>query len=150
MMLVDIRETLNGLIGLCKDSEATFAYCARRSRSFALHVMLQRRALDSRRAAMHLQQLMAQHGGLPREAGTAAGDLRLSWVAVRCALSAQPDLVLIDACGRIDALAELHYDNLLRATLPDSVRNLVEGQRETIRHDRARLQELHERLRSTV
>ena len=29
MMRVDIRETLNGLIGLCKDSEATFAYCAR-------------------------------------------------------------------------------------------------------------------------
>lgn len=150
MMRVDIRETLNGLIGLCKDSEATFAYCARRSRSFALHVMLQRRALDCRRAGMHLQQQMAQHGGMPRESGTAAGDLRLSWVAVRGALSAHPDLVLIDACERTDLLAELHYANLLRATLPDSVRQLIEGQRDTIRQDRARLQDLRERLRTTV
>ncbi|NRF68198.1 PA2169 family four-helix-bundle protein [Aquincola sp. S2] len=149
-MLVDIRETLNGLIGLCKDSEATFAYGARRSRSFALHVMLQRRALDSRRAAMHLQQQMTQHGGLPREGGTAAGDLRLSWAAVRCALSGQPDLVLIESCERIDTCAELHFDSLLRATLPDSVHTLIEAQCETIRHDRERLHELHERLRSTV
>jgi uncharacterized protein (TIGR02284 family) len=93
---------------------------------------------------------MVQHGGLPRESGTAAGDLRLSWTAVRCALSAHPDLVLIEACQRVDACAELHLQALLRVTLPENVRGIVEAQRETIRRDRDRLAELHERLRSTA
>ena len=147
MTLLDIQDTLNGLIGVGKDAEAAFIYCARRARSFALHMLFQRRADDARRSAQTMQQQLSQHGGLPREAGTAAGDLRLSWLAVRCAMSANPDGVLVEFCERSDACAQLHFEGLLRQPLPEAIRAMVALQLETIRDDAPRIHALRDRLR---
>jgi uncharacterized protein (TIGR02284 family) len=105
MDTTELLRLLNALTSLCFDGETAFRYGLRRARSPVLHEMFLRRAGDCRAAACSLQRLVIQEGGLPAQGGTAAGDICLSLVVVRCALSTDADRVLVDACEQGDALA---------------------------------------------
>lgn len=146
----ELLRLLNALTSLCFDGEAAFRYGLRRAKSQVLHEMFLRRAGDCRAAACSLQRLVIQEGGLPSQGGTAAGDICLSLVVVRCALSAEPDRVLIDACEQGDALALRWYRGVLMLPLPANVHALVSAQHEAIESDRLSLAVLREQLRTWV
>lgn len=146
----ELLRLLNALTSLCFDGEAAFRYGLRRARSHVLRETFLRRAGDCRAAACSLQRLVIQQGGLPAQGGTAAGDICLSLVVVRCALSAEADRVLLEACEQGDALALRWYRGVLLLPLPASVRALVAAQHEAIEGDRLSLAVLREQLRTWV
>lgn len=141
---------LNALTSLCFDGEAAFSYGCRRAQSAGLRQLFLRRAADCRAAACSLQRVVMQQGGLPAQGGSAAGDICLSLVVVRCAMSADLDGVLLDACEQGDALALRWYRGLLMLALPTGVRALVAAQHDAIESDRLALMVMRERGRSWV
>lgn len=146
----DVILTLNALTTLCLDGEAAFGWCAARSRSRTLRQLFERRALECRSAAVALQRQVRQQGGEPCERGSAAGEMHLSYVAVRCALTDDPDRVLLEACEHGDTLTLRWYRGLLRLPLPQPVRLLVAAQHDAVACDRLNLALMRERRSSLV
>ncbi|HSW04816.1 PA2169 family four-helix-bundle protein [Aquabacterium sp.] len=148
MSAPELLPLLNALTSLCFDGEAAFAYGVQRASSTGLRQLFLRRAQDCRAAAHSLQRLVLQQGALPQHGGSAAGDICLSFVAVRCALCIDADRVLLDACEQGDALALRWYRAVLMLPLPTTVRVLVAAQHDAIENDRLSLMVMRERLGS--
>lgn len=146
----DVILTLNALTTLCFDGEAAFGYCARRTGSAPLRQLFRRRALDCQGAARSLQRQVQLLGGEPCDHGSAAGEMHLSYVAVRCALTDDPDRVLLEACEHGDALTLRWYRGLLLLPLPQAVRLLVAAQHDAVACERSSLAVLRERRGSLV
>jgi len=146
----DVILTLNALTTLCHDGEAGFGYCARRTGNEALRQLFRRRAADCRSAARALQRQVQLLGGEACTHGSAAGEMHLSYVAVRCALTDDPDGVLLDACEHGDALTLRWYRGLLLLPLPQAVRTLVAAQHDAVACERLSLVVLRDRRGSLV
>lgn len=123
-------ETLNDLIGNCKDGELGFQTCADHVRSPGLQQLFVRRAASCRAAAHELQSMVARLGGAPDEGGSAAGAVHRGWVNLRGTVTLKDDKGMLDECERGEELAVARYRRALEDPLPPVVEQVVRRQYE--------------------
>ena len=124
-----LASIVNDLIETSKDGELGFQACATNARSPSLKQLFYRRAGDCAMAAGELQELVARHGGVPEDAGSAAGAVRRFWVMVRDALIGSTDRRILEECVRGEQSAIKDYRSALYdQSLPQDVRAVIERQ----------------------
>lgn len=140
---------LNALTGLCLDGALAFAYGAKRACQPRLRALFHRRHADCLAAALAWQRLVMQHGGEPRRQASDMTAMQLDCLAVRCALTDDPDAVLMDACETGDQLVLRWYQALLLRPWPAPVQALLVAQQAVVEGERtalAQCRDIAERL----
>lgn len=130
---------LNALTGLCLDGAVAFAYGAQRARLPRLRALFQRRHTDCLAAALAWQRLVMEHGGEPRRRASDLTAMQLDCLAVRCAMTDDPDAVLMDACETGDQLVLRWYRALLLRPWPAPVQALLLAQQSVVEGERLAL-----------
>lgn len=124
----DVVDVLDDLLECSRDGEYGFRTSAERATSPELRDLLTRHADECAAAAAELEREIRSYGGEPSSGGTVAGALHRGWVSVKAALSTRDDKAVLEECERGEDVAVARYRKALKATLPPSVRALVERQ----------------------
>jgi uncharacterized protein (TIGR02284 family) len=127
--------TLSELLAVTRDGEQGFMACAEHARSGALKKMLTTRAGRHASAAAELRELIAQLGGDPAAHGKILGATRRGWVNLHGSLKQNADDALIEECQHGEDHALEVYRNALDDHLPESVRQVVLRQFESMMSD---------------
>lgn len=121
-------DTLNQLLGTCRDGEYGFKACAEHTSNPMLKEVFEQRAKECTSAALGLYGQVLELGGTPEEGGTAGGAVHRGWAAVRGLLSGHSDYAMLDECERGEDMALAHYRKAVKHALPEHVRAMVERQ----------------------
>jgi uncharacterized protein (TIGR02284 family) len=135
-----IIAALNKLIEVCRDADAGFRAAADAVANQDLKGLFLCYAQQRARYVAELQDEVRRLGGEPEESGTLAGVLHRGWVGLKGVLTGGSECSMIVECERGEDFAQKAYEQVLRKSLPDDVRTLVERQA-------AGVQEAYERIR---
>lgn len=147
--LKDTISVLNDLIETSKDGEYGFRTCSEKTASPELKSVFSQRAEECRRGAEELQSLVVQIGGSPADRGTAAGALHRGWASLRGTVTGHSDQSMLDECERGEDVALTRYRKALtEATLPASVRAVIERQMQGVQRNHDQVKALRDRYKS--
>ncbi|WP_406624902.1 PA2169 family four-helix-bundle protein [Acidovorax sp. SDU_ACID1] len=141
----DVVDVLDDLLECSRDGEYGFRTSAERSDSPELKQILLRHAGECATAAAELEREIRSYGGEPSSGGTVAGALHRGWVSVKAAFSSNDDKAVLEECERGEDAAVARYRKALKATLPASVRALVERQAQGVQRNHDEIRALRDR-----
>ncbi|MEO8296262.1 MAG: PA2169 family four-helix-bundle protein [Burkholderiales bacterium] len=145
----DLVDELNDLVETCKDGEYGFKACADHVQAELLKSLVLQRAGECARAAVELQNLVAQYGGKPDTGGTVGGAVHRGWIAARSALPGDSDLAMLEECERGEDRAIAAYRKALKNPMPTEVLALLERQARGAKLNHDALRDVRDRLRAT-
>ncbi|MBC7940721.1 MAG: PA2169 family four-helix-bundle protein [Chitinophagaceae bacterium] len=143
----DTIDTLNDLIETCKDGEFGHRLSAEYARDAEVQQFLRQHSQRYSQAALDLQMLVAELGGMPQDSGTAAGSLHRGWVSLKSKLSSYTDLAILEDVERGEDSALQSYRRALEAGVTASARPLVEAQFEHVKHGHLQVRALRDSTR---
>ena len=141
----DVVDALDDLLECSRDGEYGFRTSAERCDSPELKQILLRHAGECAAAATELEREIRHYGGEPSSGGTVAGALHRGWVSVKAALSSNDDKAVLNECERGEDAAVARYRKALKATLPATVRALVERQARGVQRNHDEVRALRDR-----
>jgi uncharacterized protein (TIGR02284 family) len=133
-------QTLNNLIGACKDGENGFRAAADDVKNSELKALLQGYSQQRGQFVQELQAEVRRLGGTPEESGSLSGTLHRGWMNLKSVVTGKDDSATIAECERGEESARAVYDKALKDHLPEEVQAVVDRQFASIKeaHDRIR------------
>lgn len=125
-------QALRELVSVRRDSEQALRLCASSVGAGPLRDVCLRGAEECAQAMSELEELVAKLGGGRQPNGAVAGFWRSGWAGLRAALARGEEGAILDACERGGSWILEAYRNALDDHLPESVRDAVLRQFETL------------------
>ena len=136
------RDTLNGLIEICRDGARGFQFAAAHVADPELKRLFTDTARQRDLFAAELLPYAYRLGGDSDAAGTAQGALHRGWMRLRDAISGYDERMILDEARRGESAAVAAYKDAIDSLLPPSARPLIERQYRDIRDTQGELFEL--------
>ena len=141
----DTRSVLNDLIQTCKDGQQGFQEAANHVKDTNVRTMFLEFSQQRSRFAGELQQQVMSLGGDPEKSGSTMGALHRGWIDFKAKVTGQSDAAAIHEAESGEDAAVKAYQKALEKTLPNDVRDLIEGQYQSVRQAHARVRSLEVR-----
>ncbi len=138
----DTRSILNDLIQTCKDGQQGFQEAANHVKDANVRAMFLEYSQQRSRFAGELQQEVMGLGGDPEKTGTTLGALHRGWIDFKTKVTGQSDAAAINEAESGEDAAMSAYQKALEKTLPNNIRDLIEGQYQGVRNAHARVRSL--------
>lgn len=136
------RDTLNGLIEICRDGARGFRLAANHVADPELKRLFSEAALQRELFAAELLPYAQRLGGESDTHGTARGTLHRGWMIVKDAMTKYDESTVLAEAIRGEAVAADTYADAVMSLLPPNSRPVIERQYETIRGVQRELDEL--------
>lgn len=121
----ELIETLNILIGFCRDSEAGFEDAAEETEDATLAARFQRSAETRRRFVAELALEVTERGGEARAEGNTSAALQRVWLNVRERILGHQDKEIVEECLNGEEITLESYHAALQQPLPAMVSELL-------------------------
>jgi len=144
----DVVDVLDDLLESCRDGEYGFRTSAEHADSPELKGIFLRHSSECAAAATELEREIRNHGGEPSSGGTVSGALHRGWVSVKAAMTSRDDKAVLEECERGEDAAVARYRKALKASLPASVRAIVERQAQGAQRNHDEVRDLRDRYRA--
>ena len=141
----DTRSILNDLIQTCKDGQQGFQEAANHVKDSAVRAMFLEYSQQRSRFAGELQQEVMALGGDPEKSGSTMGALHRGWIDFKSKVTGQSDAAAIHEAESGEDAAVNAYQKALEKPLPNDIRDLIEGQYQSVRQAHARVRSLEVR-----
>jgi uncharacterized protein (TIGR02284 family) len=134
------RDVLHHLIEICRDGEQGFRAAANDVGDPALRSLFAELSAEWRRFGEALVPHLQRMGGREDGNGTNVGLLHRRWLMLKGLVSGHHDHAVVTEAERVEHAALNAYEEALNGTVPPTVRELIETQRDAIRdaNDRIR------------
>lgn len=136
------RDTLNGLIEICRDGARGFRLAADHVVDRELKRIFAETALQRELFATELLPYAQRLGGENDAPGTVKGALHRGWMMVKDAISGYDERMVLAEAARGEAAAADAYADAVTSLLPPNARPVVERQYQAIRFVQRELDEI--------
>ena len=137
---MNIQETINHLIGACRDGAQGFEAAANALQNAVLKTELLQYGRQRAGFASALVNVMQEMGYSPATHGTVSGAMHRGWINVMKITPGDNEHAVLAACERGEDSAVEAYGEAMGASLPDGILELISTQYQAVRatHDRIR------------
>ncbi|HEX6164206.1 MAG TPA: PA2169 family four-helix-bundle protein [Vicinamibacterales bacterium] len=136
------RDTLNGLIEICRDGARGFQLAADHVADPELKRLFNETSRQRNLFAAELLPYAQRLGGDNDAAGTAKGALHRSWMRFKDAVSGYDERMVLEEAQRGEAAAIDTYKDAISSLLPPNARPVIERQYGAIRNTQRELFEI--------
>ena len=141
-------DTINSLIETLKDGEAGFRAAADDVVNADLQSTFHHYAIQRRKFATELQQLVVREGEVPEDGGSLTGAAHRGWMTVRSAVTTQEDPAILEECERGEDSAVLAFTKALADGKLGEANGIVQMQHDEIRKAHDHIKTLRDQYRS--
>ena len=127
------RDTLNGLIEICRDAARGFQLAAGHVSDPELKRMFAEAARQRDLFAVELLPFAQRLGGAADAGGTARGKFHRGWMVLRNAIAPFDEQLVLDEALRGEAASVDAYGDAVTNLLPPNARPIIERQHEEVR-----------------
>ena len=131
----EVIATLNGLFATINDVEDGFLTCAEQVKSADVQALLDRAAKFYQDRSAVLEATIKEFGGEADTSESLTGTLHCAWLDVMSSIADMDDHAILAECERGEAAIKAAYESALAQDLPEPIRQMVEQQFESVKHD---------------
>lgn len=135
----EMTDSLNDLLEVLENAKLNFAEAASKVGSEALGGLLREYADDCARALNALQKSVQSLGETAAVGASAGGVVRQGWIKLKAALAADSELAAIEEAEHEHARVRAAFDRVLQLDPIDSIRIVVERERQLLLRGEQRL-----------